>query len=395
MKGYSKSMTQFIIRKFIPDAENVKDAQVRERYGIVSGIVGLLCNLFLFAVKLCIGLATASISVAADAVNNLSDGLSSLISVIGFKLAGKAPDSKHPFGYGRTEYLAGLAVAFLIGLVGIEFAKSSIERILHPSPILFSPVLLVILALSMLVKLWMGAFNRELGHRIDSPVLLAAMQDSINDVVTTTVVLVGMAASRFTDVPIDGYVGLIVAAFILWSGIGIARDTLNPLIGQAADPDIAQNIESIVLEFNGIIGVHDLIVHNYGAGKFLASLHAEVPDTANFVAIHEVVDEAEKEVWKRTGVFLVIHMDPISVNDARVDHFRTLADAVITRVDSRLTMHDFRVVDGDRQINLIFDVVAPFEYQGEKRTTLLRDIRKGLRARDKRFNAVITVDHQM
>ncbi len=388
-------MTQFIIRKFIPDAENVKYAQVRERYGIVSGIVGLLCNLFLFAVKLCIGLATASISVAADAVNNLSDGLSSLISVIGFKLAGKAPDSKHPFGYGRTEYLAGLAVAFLIGLVGIEFAKSSIERILHPSPILFSPVLLVILALSMLVKLWMGAFNRELGHRIDSPVLLAAMQDSINDVVTTTVVLVGMAASRFTDVPIDGYVGLIVAAFILWSGIGIARDTLNPLIGQAADPDIAQNIESIVLEFNGIIGVHDLIVHNYGAGKFLASLHAEVPDTANFVAIHEVVDEAEKEVWKRTGVFLVIHMDPISVNDARVDHFRTLADAVITRVDSRLTMHDFRVVDGDRQINLIFDVVAPFEYQGEKRTTLLRDIRKGLRARDKRFNAVITVDHQM
>ncbi len=388
-------MTQFIIRKFIPDAENVKDAQVRERYGIVSGIVGLLCNLFLFAVKLCIGLATASISVAADAVNNLSDGLSSLISVIGFKLAGKAPDSKHPFGYGRTEYLAGLAVAFLIGLVGIEFAKSSIERILHPSPILFSPVLLVILALSMLVKLWMGAFNRELGHRIDSPVLLAAMQDSINDVVTTTVVLVGMAASRFTDIPIDGYVGLIVAAFILWSGIGIARDTLNPLIGQAADPDIAQNIESIVLEFDGIIGVHDLIVHNYGAGKSLASLHAEVPDTANFVAIHEVVDEAEKEVWKRTGVFLVIHMDPISVNDARVDHLRTLADAVITRVDSRLTMHDFRVVDGDRQINLIFDVVAPFEYQGEKRTTLLRDIRKGLRARDKRFNAVITVDHQM
>lgn len=388
-------MTQFIIRKFIPDAENVKDAQVRERYGIVSGIVGLLCNLFLFAVKLCIGLATASISVAADAVNNLSDGLSSLISVIGFKLAGKAPDSKHPFGYGRTEYLAGLAVAFLIGFVGIEFAKSSIERILHPSPILFSPVLLVILALSMLVKLWMGAFNRELGHRIDSPVLLAAMQDSINDVVTTTVVLVGMAASRFTDIPIDGYVGLIVAAFILWSGIGIARDTLNPLIGQAADPDIAQNIESIVLEFDGIIGVHDLIVHNYGAGKSLASLHAEVPDTANFVAIHEVVDEAEKEVWKRTGVFLVIHMDPISVNDARVDHLRTLADAVITRVDSRLTMHDFRVVDGDRQINLIFDVVAPFEYQGEKRTTLLRDIRKGLRARDKRFNAVITVDHQM
>ncbi len=388
-------MTQFIIRHFIPDADNVRDNQVRERYGVVSGIVGLLCNLFLFAVKLCIGLATASISIAADAVNNLSDGLSSLISVVGFKLAGKAPDSKHPFGYGRTEYLAGLAVAFLIGVVGVEFAKSSLDRIIHPAPVRFSAVLMVILALSMLVKLWMGAFNRELGHRIDSTVLLAAMQDSVNDVITTTVVLVGMIASQFTSIPVDGYIGLIVAAFILWSGVGIARDTLSPLIGQAADPDIAKSIENIVLEFDGIIGVHDLIVHNYGAGKSLASLHAEVPDNANFVAIHEVVDEAEKTVWKKTGVFVVIHMDPVSVDDARVNALREMTAAAITEVDPRLTMHDFRIVDGDRQINLIFDVVAPFEYQGDKRAALLQDIRRVLRARDKRFNAVITVDHQM
>lgn len=388
-------MTQFIIRHFIPDADNVRDNQVRERYGVVSGIVGLLCNLFLFAVKLCIGLATASISIAADAVNNLSDGLSSLISVVGFKLAGKAPDSKHPFGYGRTEYLAGLAVAFLIGVVGVEFAKSSLDRIIHPAPVRFSAVLMVILALSMLVKLWMGAFNRELGHRIDSTVLLAAMQDSVNDVITTTVVLVGMIASQFTSIPVDGYIGLIVAAFILWSGLGIARDTLSPLIGQAADPDIAKSIENIVLEFDGIIGVHDLIVHNYGAGKSLASLHAEVPDNANFVAIHEVVDEAEKAVWEKTGVFVVIHMDPVSVDDARVNALREMTAAAITEVDPRLTMHDFRIVDGDRQINLIFDVVAPFEYQGDKRAALLQDIRRVLRARDKRFNAVITVDHQM
>lgn len=388
-------MTQFIIRHFIPDADNVRDNQVRERYGVVSGIVGLLCNLFLFAVKLCIGLATASISIAADAVNNLSDGLSSLISVVGFKLAGKAPDSKHPFGYGRTEYLAGLAVAFLIGVVGVEFAKSSLDRIIHPAPVRFSAVLMVILALSMLVKLWMGAFNRELGHRIDSTVLLAAMQDSVNDVITTTVVLVGMIASQFTSIPVDGYIGLVVAAFILWSGVGIARDTLSPLIGQAADPDIAKSIENIVLEFDGIIGVHDLIVHNYGAGKSLASLHAEVPDNANFVAIHEVVDEAEKTVWEKTGVFVVIHMDPVSVDDARVNALREMTAAAITEVDPRLTMHDFRIVDGDRQINLIFDVVAPFEYQGDKRAALLQDIRRVLRARDKRFNAVITVDHQM
>lgn len=388
-------MTQFIIHHFIPDAGNVRDAQVRERYGVVSGVVGLLCNLFLFAVKLCIGLATASISIAADAVNNLSDGLSSLISVVGFKLAGKAPDSKHPFGYGRTEYLAGLALAFLIGVVGVEFAKSSLDRIIHPASVRFSAILMVILALSMLVKLWMGAFNRELGHRIDSTVLLAAMQDSVNDVITTTVVLVGMIASQFTSIPVDGYIGLIVAAFILWSGVGIARDTLSPLIGQAADPDIAKSIEDTVLKFDGIIGVHDLIVHNYGAGKSLASLHAEVPDTADFVAIHEVVDEAEKAVWQKTGVFVVIHMDPVSVDDARVGALREITAAAITEVDTRLTMHDFRIVDGDRHINLIFDVVAPFEYQGEKKDTLVHDIRRVLRARDKRYNAIITVDHQM
>ncbi|WP_122789444.1 cation diffusion facilitator family transporter [Intestinibacillus sp. Marseille-P6563] len=388
-------MTQFIIRHFIPDADNVRDAQVRERYGVVSGIVGIFCNVFLFAIKLVIGLITGSISIAADAVNNLSDGLSSLISVVGFKLAGKAPDSKHPFGYGRTEYLAGLAVAFLIGMVGVEFAKTSIDHILHPSAVLFSPVLLVILALSMLVKLWMGAFNRNLGNRIDSTVLRAAMQDSINDVITTSVVIIGMIASQFTSIPADGYIGLIVAVFILWSGIGIARDTLSPLIGQAADPDIVQSIEDIVLSFDGIIGVHDLIVHNYGAGKSLASIHVEVPDSANFVAIHEVVDEAEKAVWQQTGVFLVIHMDPVSVDDEHIQQLRDMTLSAIVKIDNRLTMHDFRVVDGDRQINLIFDIVAPFEYQGEKQQQLLKEIRRALRARDRRFHAVITVDHQM
>lgn len=388
-------MTQFIIRHFIPDADNVRDAQVRERYGVVSGIVGIFCNVFLFAIKLVIGLITGSISIAADAVNNLSDGLSSLISVVGFKLAGKAPDSKHPFGYGRTEYLAGLAVAFLIGMVGVEFAKTSIDHILHPSAVLFSPVLLVILALSMLVKLWMGAFNRNLGNRIDSTVLRAAMQDSINDVITTSVVIIGMIASQFTSIPVDGYIGLIVAVFILWSGIGIARDTLSPLIGQAADPDIVQSIEDIVLSFDGIIGVHDLIVHNYGAGKSLASIHVEVPDSANFVAIHEVVDEAEKAVWQQTGVFLVIHMDPVSVDDEHIQQLRDMTLSAIVKIDNRLTMHDFRVVDGDRQINLIFDIVAPFEYQGEKQQQLLKEIRRALRARDRRFHAVITVDHQM
>lgn len=388
-------MTKFIIKHFIPDYENVKNAAVRERYGTVSGIVGILCNILLFLVKLSIGLITSSISIAADAVNNLSDALSSVISLLGFKIANKAPDEAHPFGYGRTEYLAGLLVAFFIGVVGLEFAKSSVNRIINPEPVLFSPVLLLILAISILVKLWLGVFNKELGTRINSTVLLATMQDSLNDVITTSVVVVGMIASRFTSLTVDGYIGLVVALFILYSGIGIAKDTLSPLIGQAADPDIAKNIENIILGFNGVVGVHDLIIHNYGAGKSLASIHAEVPDTANFVQIHEVIDEAEKAVWKQTGVFLVIHMDPVAIDNEHVNELKKLTLSVLNEIDNRLTMHDFRIIDGERNINLIFDVVAPFDYQKLKAEELIKNIRSGLKNHDKRYNAIITLDHQM
>lgn len=388
-------MTKFIIKHFIPDYENVKNNIVRERYGVVSGIVGIICNIFLFLVKLSIGFITSSISIAADAVNNLSDALSSVISLLGFKLANKAPDEAHPFGYGRTEYLAGLLVAFFIGVVGLEFAKSSVNRIINPEPVLFSPVLLLILAISILVKLWLGIFNKELGNRINSTVLLATMQDSINDVITTSVVVVGMIASRFTSLPVDGYIGLIVALFILYSGVGIAKDTLSPLIGQAADPDIAKNIENIVLGFNSVVGVHDLIIHNYGAGKSLASIHAEVPDTANFVQIHEVIDEAEKAVWKQTGVFLVIHMDPVAIDNEHVNELKKITLSVLNEIDDRLTMHDFRIVDGERNINLIFDVVAPFDYQKLKAEELIKNIRSGIKKHDKRYNAIITLDHQM
>ena len=388
-------MTEFIIKHFIPNADNVNDAFVRERYGVVSGTVGIFCNILLFLVKLSIGLITASISIAADAVNNLSDALSSVISLLGFKLANKAPDETHPFGYGRTEYLAGLLVAFFIGVVGLEFAKSSIDRIINPEPVLFSPVLLLILAISILVKLWLGVFNKQLGTRINSTVLLATMQDSLNDVITTSVVVAGMIASRFTSLPVDGYIGIIVALFILYSGIGIAKDTLSPLIGQAADPNIAKNISNIVLNFDGVVGVHDLIIHNYGAGKSLASIHAEVPDTANFVQIHEVIDDAEKEVYKQTGVFLVIHMDPVAIDNEHVNELKNLTLSVLSDIDNRLTMHDFRIVDGERKINIIFDVVAPFDYQKASAEELIKNIRSALKKHDKRYNAIITLDHQM
>ena len=388
-------MTKALIRLFVHDAENTRDARVRERYGVLSGAVGIACNVFLFLLKVVIGLVTGSISIAADAFNNLSDGLSCLISIVGFKLSGKAPDAKHPFGYGRTEYIAGLAVSFIIVLVGFEFFKTSIGRILHPEPVAFSLVLVVILAVSMLVKLWMGAFNVQIGRRIDSPVLMAAGQDSRNDVITTGVVILGMVAGQFTTLPVDGYIGVLVAAFIIWAGFGIARDTVAPLLGEAADPEIARSIEKLVMESEYIVGVHDLIVHNYGAGRWLASLHAEVPSDSDFVAVHEVIDEAEKRVWQRTGVYLVIHMDPIDVNNEHVAALREQVDAVLHEIDENLSMHDFRVVDGARQINLIFDVVVPFSYNNEAKRELMMTIRNKLKEIDWRYNPVVTFDHQM
>ena len=388
-------MTKALIRLFIRDAENTRSARVREQYGVLSGAVGIACNVFLFILKVVIGLVTGSISIAADAFNNLSDGLSCLISIVGFKVSGKEPDAKHPFGYGRTEYIAGLVVSFIIVLVGFEFYKTSIDRILHPAPVAFSVVLVVILAVSMLVKLWMGAFNVQIGRRIDSPVLMAAGQDSRNDVITTGVVILGMVAGRFTTLPVDGYVGVLVALFIIWAGFGIARDTVAPLLGEAADPEIAENIEKLVLESDYIVGVHDLIVHNYGAGRWLASLHAEVPSDSDFVAVHEVIDEAEKRVWQRTGVYLVIHMDPIDVNNEHVAALREQVDAALREIDETLSMHDFRVVDGERQINLIFDVVVPFSYDNDAKRNLMMTIRDKLKQIDYRYNPVVTFDHQM
>lgn len=388
-------MTKALIHLFIKNAENTRDSRVREQYGVLSGAVGMACNVFLFVLKLAIGLVTGSISIAADAFNNLSDGLSCLISIVGFKVSGKEPDERHPFGYGRTEYIAGLIVSFIIVLVGVEFLKTSADRIIHPSPVAFSGVLLAVLAVSMLVKLWMGAFNVSIGRRIDSPVLMAAGQDSRNDVITTGVVLLGMAAGRFTTLPVDGYVGVLVALFIVWAGVGIAKDTVAPLLGEAADPEIAESIAKIVMESDYIVGVHDLIVHNYGAGRSLASLHAEVPADADFVAVHEIIDEAEKHVWQRTGVYLVIHMDPVDVNNEHVAALREQVDSVLNGIDGTLSMHDFRVVDGERQINLIFDVVVPFRYDNHAKQKLMITIRNKLKEIDVRYNPVVTFDHQM
>ena len=384
-----------LLARFFCKSDGKSPAQLRTAYGILCGAVGIGLNLLLFLGKFFAGTLSGSVAITADAFNNLSDGLSCMISIVGFKVSNREPDEKHPFGYGRTEYIAGLIVSFIILLVGFEFFKTSLDRIIHPSAVAFSALLTGILAVSMLVKLWMGLFNTTLGRRIDSPVLIAAGQDSRNDVITTSVVVLGMVAGRFTPLPVDGYVGILVAAFIIWSGIGIAHDTVAPLLGEAADPVMAKNIEHIVLDSEHIVGVHDLIIHNYGAGRALASLHAEVPSDSNFVAVHEEIDEAEKRVWQQTGVYLVIHMDPIDVNNEHINALREQVDGVLRGIDEQLSMHDFRVVDGERQINLIFDVVVPFSYDDEGKRRLLMTIYDDLKAIDQRFKPVVTLDHAM
>ena len=388
-------MTNFLIRHFVPHAGETKDPSVRQRYGVLSGMTGSVCNAFLFALKFIIGTLTASVSITADAFNNLSDGLSSLVSVIGFRVSGKEADEEHPFGHGRTEYIAGLIVSFLILMVGVEFLQTSVDKILHPTETGFSWILMGILAASLLVKLWKGLFNRNLGQRIDSPVLTAVMRDSLNDVAATSLVIVGMIVGQYVSWPVDGYVGILLALFILWSGISSARDTLDPLLGQAADPQLAETLRALVMEAPSIVGVHDLIIHNYGAGRMLASLHAEVPGNGDIFAMHEEIDAAEKRVYQETGVILVIHMDPILIGDEKTDAIHEKACAVLQNLDSELKLHDLRVVDGKNRINVVFDLVVPYRYKNEELPALRREIQKRMEQIDPRYQTVIQIDRPM
>lgn len=385
-------MTNLLIRLFVPQNDSTDSQTIRLSYGRLAGIVGIAANVILCLIKLFAGAVTHSISIMADAVNNLSDALSSVISLISFHLSGKAPDKEHPFGYGRTEYIAGLFVSMLIIFVGFQFIKSSIGQVLDPTPVLFSWTTIILLAISMIVKLWLGMFNRRIGTEINSTVLMAAMQDSLNDVVTTGVVLLGMIASRFTTLPIDGYVGVVVAAFILYAGYNLAKDALSPLIGEKADPDLSKHIKELVTSYDGILGVHDLIVHNYGEGRSFASVHAEVPSDGDMIAIHETIDAIEQQAMKSLHVFLVIHMDPIEINNKRVQSVRKKAEQVLHHIDPTLSMHDFRMVDGENQINLIFDVVVEHGFSPEELRTR---IRTELQEVDPRFNPVIVFDHVM
>ena len=385
-------MIQFLVRKFVKNYENTENTEVRTAYGVLSSVVGIFCNVLLFGVKLAIGLLMGSMAVMADAFNNLSDAASSIIGFVGVKMASKPADKDHPFGHGRMEYIAALIVSFLVIEVGITFFKSSLGKIQNPEELTFSWISILILALSVCVKLWLSAFNRILGRKIDSKVMLATATDSMGDVITTTATLGSILVCHFSGVNIDGIVGLLVSLLVIWSGISIARDTREPLIGQGVDPKLYADIKNRVEAYDGIVGTHDLIVHNYGPGRSMASIHAEVPRDVDIETSHEIIDRAEREVSKKLGIFLVIHMDPVEIHDARVLAIRAKLGRVLHALDERLTFHDFRVVFGKEQINLIFDLVVPFDYSEEDEGKLSQQIMALMQEVDSRYQCVITMD---
>ena len=352
-------MTDWLVKHFIQNPDDKDDPAVRQRYGLLSGGVGILLNLLLSAGKFLAGLLTGSIAVTADAFNNLSDAGSSVVTLAGFRLAAKQADDDHPFGHGRIEYLTGLLVAAAILLVGVELARTSLEKILQPEAVDFSWLSVGILCASILVKLWMSAFNRRLSRRIGSAAMAATAAGSLSDVVATSAVPLGTLAGHFFSLRIDGWVGILVAAFILRAGWEAAKDTLDPLLGQSPDPDLVESIQKAVLAHPQVTGVHDLIIHDYGPGRRMMSLHAEVPMDADVLEVHDVIDNIGRELKETFHIEAVIHMDPIATKDPQTNALREKMAALVREIDPAMTIHDFRMTVGPDHQNLIFDVVVP------------------------------------
>lgn len=384
-------MIEFLIRRFVPDWQQVQRTDVRERYGTLAAAVGILSNIFLCIIKGLIGLFSGSIAVIADAVNNLSDAGSSVITLLAFKIAGKPADEEHPYGHARMEYISGMAVSFIIILLGLELMGSSFEKILHPEEVGVSALTYLVLIVSIAVKLWQGMFNRSLGKRISSEALQATAADSLNDVFSTGAVLLSTLVYQFTAIPIDGWVGMLVAIFITVSGVKLIMETGSPLLGQAPDPQMVRELEEKITAYDGVIGIHDLQVHNYGPGRVFATVHAEVPANRDILVSHDIIDNIEREVGHEMNLNLVIHMDPVVTDDERLNQLHAQVQQIVAGIDSNLSMHDFRAVFGPTHTNLVFDVVVPPGFSLSD-SELSRRIEQQVQTLGSYF-CVITVDH--
>ncbi|MBQ9427970.1 MAG: cation transporter [Clostridia bacterium] len=385
-------MTDFLIRTFVKDYQNTASPAVRGAHGKLAGTVGIVCNLFLCVGKLTVGALFGSIAVMADAFNNLSDAASSIISLLGFKLAGKPADEDHPYGHARYEYLSGLVVAILVLLIGVELFKSSFEKILHPTPVEFSWITVGVLTASILVKLWMAAFNRKVGKKIDSQALIATAADSRNDVISTSAVLLSTLISHYLHFETDSYMGLCVAAFILYSGFGLIRETTDPLLGRAPDAELIAGIRDKVTSYPGVFGIHDLMIHDYGPGNQFASLHVEVAAETDVLKNHDMIDNIECDIQKEFGIHTVIHMDPIITKDEAVGDLRHWLSDKVKEIDPVLSIHDLRVVAGPTHTNLVFDCVVPAGYSVPS-AELRRAICEKVSAEHPEYNCVITVEN--
>ena len=355
-------MVEVLAKVFLKDKKSVETPEARQAYGVLCGIVGILFNVLLAVGKFIAGLLSGSIAIMADAANNLSDAGSSLIVLFGFKLAGQKPDPDHPFGHGRVEYISGLLVSMLIIYMAVELLKSSVDAIFHPGEIIFEPVILVILLISILVKFYMFLYNRKFGKKLRSEAMLATSMDSLSDMGATLVVLISMLVSHYTSLQIDGICGVLVALLIFYAGFTSAKETINPLLGQPPEQEFVDRIEEIVLSENEITGIHDLIVHNYGPGRVMISLHAEVPADGDILALHDIIDNVEHRLKNELHCAAVIHMDPVSTKDEKTLELKQVVTNIVKEVDESLSIHDFRVVMGPTHTNLIFDMVVPFDF---------------------------------
>ena len=385
-------MHTILVKHFIKDYENTADLKVREAYGTLGSITGIIVNFILAIAKYFAGIISGSISVTADAINNLSDAGSSVISLVGVKLSAKPADKGHPYGHGRVEYISALAVSFVILLMGIELFKSSVDKIINPVPVKFNILSLAILTVSILAKLWLGFFNKKLGEKINSAPMMAVMKDSFSDCLATGVALISIVVSAFSDISIDGYLGVIVAGFIFLAGFNILRETMADLLGKPADKEFTEKIEEKILSYDKIVGVHDLIVHDHGPGRKFASAHAEVSSQDDIMEIHDVIDLAERDIMNEFGLIISIHTDPIVTDDERINSLKSMTNKIVKEISPEMSIHDFRVVDGPTHTNLIFDLIAPhkFHLSNEK---IIQTIEDKLSKIDERYFVVITIEH--
>ncbi len=385
-------MSNLIIKLFIKDGD-VKDLKTREKYGTLSGGTGIFCNLILCIFKFIVGALSNSVSITADAVNNLSDASSNIVTIFGAKMAGKPVDEDHPFGHGRMEYISALIVSFFIFLMGFELGKSSIEKIIHPEDVKFSAATLIVLLASIAVKLWMAFFNNRLFRITNNVNMKAVKQDSLNDCIATAATIAALLISSFTPFKrADGIIGVIVAIIVIIAGIGIVKDIISNLLGKAPDPELVKQIEDIMLAENDIAGVHDLIVHDYGPGRIIASAHAEVPCNVDVLKLHDMIDNVEKLISRRLNIMICIHMDPVVVDDEKINEYKTVTAEIIKKYDENFSFHDFRVVEGKTHTNFIFDLVIPHQYKKEN-SVILKEIRSIFKEKNPDINLVITIEH--